>query len=689
MPVVEVPAGPIHGPHAHLQVPEGPWKAPTWAIERPVRFSTSGTEVCAVSGCDRPAGRAEGDVARATDVLCVAHRRRMAKAKARDLADFITSQAGKPIYPARGARTRRPTYPVVDFTLVDPNLAHELRFVTGTKINRRAWRDPKYIAGVLRAAVEYAAGTGVTTLMDFPAAPDGPFGSHRRTEMFPGLVGAHWRDLTSALPSMVKVLRDATPDPWDSNLWRAADLGFGDSEKALPSLSWNAVTCDWLRNGLKSYARQHLLAGTRAWSTLASYVRGGSLLSRFMDDETGPVAPDEVSRSFFLDLVAWVRSEDATRTDLSAVTSLARVLTDLRELDIVPTLPSTVFLLRGENRNRQTRRPKPLPADILERFDHMIATAQDVPSGVRLMLRVYRAVGPRSSECLTLPRDCIRHLHGRGYTLEYHQSKTDSIRAVPMPDKLGEDLAAHALWVAEMLGPDYPWLFPRLDEQPRMHHLVHHAGQPRPWSYQAFSTAVWALYRKHGITSSTITGEVLTGAQLHRFRHTIATGLLNEGWSQYEVQKFLGHESATMMQAYAEIHDDTLQRKYSEFIKHAIDVTGARHQESLDATVTVERLRDRMVRSALPNGYCVLPEKQDCDFAPSPCLSCKPFFRTTPTFLPIHIRQRDESLRQLDLAREQGRERAAEIHARTAERLNVIIDTLEGQEPDIEVGAAG
>lgn len=195
-------------------------------------------------------------------------------------------------------------------------------------------------------------------------------------------------------------------------------------------------------------------------------------------------------------------------------------------------------------------------------------------------------------------------------------------------------------------------------------------------------TAVWALYQSHGITASQITGEVLTGAQLHRFRHTIATGLLNEGWSQYEVQKFLGHESPTMMQAYAEIHDDTLHKKYAEFVKHAIDVTGTRHQESFDTNVTVERLRDRMVRSAVPNGCCVLPEKQDCDFAPSPCLSRKPFFRTTPTFLPIHIRQRDESLRELDLAREQGRERAAEIHARTVERLDVIIAGLESQEPD-------
>ncbi len=40
--------------------------------------------------------------------------------------------------------------------------------------------------------------------------------------------------------------------------------------------------------------------------------------------------------------------------------------------------------------------------------------------------------------------------------------------------------------------------------------------------------------------------------------------------------KYLGHKSPTMMQAYAEIHDDTLRAKYEEFVSHAIDVNGRR-----------------------------------------------------------------------------------------------------------------
>jgi integrase/recombinase XerD len=670
----------IEGPHATLRVPDGPWNAPTWLIDRPMRFSASGAQSCAVDTCNGGAGRAEGDRPRTTDVLCVAHRRRLVKsAQNETLAEFIANQAGRPILQPRGANSRRLTFPPIEFKSVNAHLAHELRFIAATKINRLAWRSPHYLAQVLAAAVEYGAETGVSTLLDFPSTPKLASGTARARQMFPSHSGAQWRSLASALPGMVAILREATPDPWDSEIWRAADLGIGESQRTFLNHSWNVVTCEWLRIGLKAYARQHLVAGTRSWGTVRLYVRGGSILSKYMDTMDRHVDAEDVDRAYFQDFVAWVRRNPSKPVDIGAVTTLARLLTDMREMGVVPSLPSTVYLLRGENPNNRKRRPKPFPADIVERIDHMIATADDIPDDIRLMLRVYRAVGPRSSECLVLPRDSIRHVNGRGYSLEYHQSKTDSVRAVPISDDLGKDLAAHALSVAEFFGVDFPWLFPRLDQAPRMHTLVHYAGQPMPWPYKAFVSAVWALYRKHGIITSQITGETLTGAQLHRFRHTIATDLLNGGWSQHEVQKFLGHTSPTMMQAYAEIHDDTLHRKYTEFVEQSIDITGAQHRGSIDATATVERLRDRIIRSTLPNGYCTLPEKQNCDFAPSPCLSCKPFFRTTPTFLPIHVRQRDESLRQLDLARKEGRERSVEIHSRTVRSLDVIIGSLQAQ----------
>lgn len=642
-----------------------------WILSRELRDVTSGETTCVVDSCDRPAGRAEGRRAWETDVLCVAHRRRWRKRADRKmtLERFIEEQAdAAPILRPRGAVTRSRSYPPIDFTLAPPRLREELRYVVAVKVQRNQWRGHEYVTKVLRSAIEIARSRGYVSLTEF-AGPNGLERSGRRAANVSG-------PLRDALPTMLQLLEAARSDPWAKTHWHPSDMGFSGVESSgRVTIWWGAVTCEWLRRGLMELARQHVQSGYRSWSTVRNYARAGSLLSAFMD-EVGHLEPSAITRAAFLDFLAWVRSEGSGRTDLSAVNGAARLLFAMRDAGIVPDPPDTVYLLRGENPTTKTRHPKPFPADILDAVDSLIGDPSALEPDVRLLLRLFRAIGPRASEALMLPIDCVRHTD-RGYSLEYYQSKVQHWRRVPLPPRLGEDLAAQAARVRDVHGPDCQWLFPYLGPSPRINTLANESGMLGPWPYDAFTGRLWHIYKRHGITRSELTGETLTGAQLHRFRHSVATGLLKEGWSQYEVQQFLGHKSPTMMQSYAEIHEDDLRAKYVEFIEKSVDVTGTHHKVDVQGAADVERLRDRLIRTTLPNGYCTLPEKQTCDFVPTPCLSCTAFFRTTPTFLPIHIRQRDEALREIDLAKSEGRERAVHAHKQTVEALDRIIDSLQ------------
>lgn len=668
------PAGPSNDDSPlGLAIPDGPWMADVWLIEKPVREVASGTLTCVVTTCDRPAGRANGDRARDTDVLCIAHRRRWRKAcRAPDeLNHFIDEQSeASPIRQPRGRPGGKTHHPPIDFTLLHPRLSEELRYVAAIKIGRNQWRDPRYVNEVLRAVIRIAGECGFTSLADF-RADDGLRMRGRRAADYKSHLG-------TALPAMLRVLDSAQIDPWAANYWHPANFGLAHAQgPSLRPINWGAVSCDWLRLGLMQLSREHIQARSRAWNTLGTYVRSGSLFSAFMT-ATRHLEPSEVTRRTFLDFASWVRSENTTRTDIAAVPTTARLLFDLRDRGIVPDLPDTVLMFRGEHSVAKVREPKPFPADTLDAIDALTAREDnELDDDVRLLLRLFRAVGPRVSEALTLPVDCIRHSE-RGYSLEYFQTKTDGWRRVPLPPLLGADLAAQATWVREMHGPACQWLFPYVGSAPRVNNLAVKAGTLAPWPYKRFRDVVWVAYQRAGITHSSLTGETLRGPHLHRFRHSVATGLLNEGWSQYEVQKFLGHKSPTMMQAYAEIHEDTLRSKYIEFVEKSVDVTGTHHEIDLGGAADVERLRDRLIRTTLPNGYCTLPEKQTCDFVPTPCLSCTAFFRTTPTFLPIHIRQRDESMREIEIAREDGRDRAVRAHEQTVAALDRIIDGLEG-----------
>ena len=61
------------------------------------------------------------------------------------------------------------------------------------------------------------------------------------------------------------------------------------------------------------------------------------------------------------------------------------------------------------------------------------------------------------------------------------------------------------------------------------------------------------------------------------------------------------------------------------------------------------------------------------------CLTC-PDFQTTPKFLPLHIRQRDDTLELIDLAERRGNARLAANHRQVATNLQHVIDALESIE---------
>lgn len=662
------------GHYAPLPIIDGPWNADVWNIERPLRFETGGDRECFVESCTAPAGKALGERPRPEDVLCVAHRRRRAELpKLVSVTDFIEMQkSASPIRQPRGAKNRLEFFHPIDFRLIHHRLAEELRYVTSIKVNRNNWRDPRYANDVLRTAI--AIGVRYQAVHHEDIA--GHLAAGIKVSGKPGatdhISSYGLRSLGMALPTMVQIAADATEDPWESLKWHAADLRLSGDAKE--TIAWTSVTCGWLREGLRQLGRRDALSGARAWNTIRGHVRAGSVISAFMDEQTGHLSPNEITHDVILELVAWLRDRDSVRQDFHAVNILVTQLYRMRADGIQPEIVDTVFLRRGDNPIRKSRKPKPFPEDLLHQIDSLVHADDVWPADLQLMMRLFRATGPRASEALSLPLDCVSYVEGRGYTLEYFMSKVDDWRRIPLPPKLGEDLVRHRELI-QRDHPDSPYLFPYFGQSPRTNSLTYERTLYSPWPYGRFTAQVWSIYQQHGIVSSSQTGERLTGAQLHRFRHSIATGLLNEGWSQYEVQKFLGHKSHTMVQAYAELHDDKLRDKYTDFVNKSVGIDGMPSQALTADEVEVERLREVMVRATLPNGYCTLPEKQTCNYLPSPCLSCV-FFKTTPTFLPIHIRQRDDSLREIDLAKSDGRERAVEAHEQTVIRLNTIIDGL-------------
>ncbi|WP_207204627.1 hypothetical protein [Sanguibacter massiliensis] len=93
-----------------------------------------------------------------------------------------------------------------------------------------------------------------------------------------------------------------------------------------------------------------------------------------------------------------------------------------------------------------------------------------------------------------------------------------------------------------------------------------------------------------------------------------------------------------MTQHYAAITDDTLNRKAREFHeKQRIDKTRSATEPHDDAAV--ERMRAKFT-AVLPDGKCLSPPVQGCDFRQNPCNTCSFYDPDEENFGETHMNHR-------------------------------------------------
>ncbi|WP_241548385.1 tyrosine-type recombinase/integrase [Gordonia alkanivorans] len=643
-----------------LVIPEGPWCASTWQVVEPAgdrRRAAAPADLCSVDECDGErywlGGPVVGTAVRRG--LCYAHYFQWFRAG--QPADFTAWAAvnAKPVGRPRG-RTRTLA---VDFRTLPPTAADEIRFVVATKIRRGDWTPNASLRRFLIVLIDTAA-TRITGSLTERTVDDWVLLCR---QSWPH-TGSYETLCASYVRRFFRLLDGATnPDPWTQDHWRWRDgfefvLDATQSGSTHTAVDWATVPVPWLRAAVKDLARRQLATANLSWGTLTQWVRAIRQLGQYLTLNGEVPDPAGVTRPVFLDYLAWARRPD-TAADPRLANTAAYLLETLHDTQIVPGLGSAVFLRRGENTHRKSRRPRPFPPDVIERVDTLIVDNPATDPTLRAMIATTRWAGCRISELVALPIDCLHHSDA-GHWIEYWMPKTRSWRRFPIPDSLATVILDQQARVREIYGTDAEHLFPGARSSAT-------AGRTQPWSASGLRHRLANLFTEHGITTSTTTGEPISGGDVHRFRHTIATTLLNNGWTQQEVRDFLGHQSDTMTSTYARITDDTLARKAHEFW----DATSS----GADSHPDVERLRARLV-AALPNGFCTLPAAQRCEFRPNPCLDCSFHDPGGPTYLGSHIAHRDQLRILTDAATERGDTEVAQLNATMLDKVTKLIDEI-------------
>ncbi len=454
---------------------------------------------------------------------------------------------------------------------------------------------------------------------------------------------------------------DRHADVWERDLYQQ----FGAGHRRSPvRMDFTSIERPWLREVVKEVvwvrmARQGV-GPTSAYRTLvhtAHFERwAGERLDR---------GPEAIDRQLLEDYMAHVRGlpySDYEREH--RLVSLDTMLSLARALEIESFSVSACFL-RGEIMQRKTKRlPRFYDEHVAAQFDDPASLARLTDPAARIGFLVMRHGGLRISSACSLKLDCVAVDPGGQPWLMYLDHKGDDEDLVPISTEIAEEIRAQQQRVRERF-PTTPWLLPA-------------ARANRDGGKHIDDGEVRRRLRRWVLECDI---REQSGRPIefkpHRFRHTIATELINRGMSKTGIQRFLSHQSGAMTDVYAHMLDTTLK---DEWLATKERVNAAGERVSLTTPLINDDaawLKHQLARAkqTLPDGECGLPIQQSCPH-PNACHSC-PHFLTDERYRPVLNEQLARAEQRVDDAERAGHERLAEINRPDVLDLRRIIAGLD------------
>jgi len=281
------------------------------------------------------------------------------------------------------------------------------------------------------------------------------------------------------------------------------------------------------------------------------------------------------------------------------------------------------------------------------------------------MTLVLQETGLRISEVCSLPMTCIQQDTEGDWFLCTYQSKMKKEHTIPISREGAAVIQEQQHATREMWGPQAHVLFPNPKGQPYKQHT--------------YVAVLNRMAYQHHICDAT--GHLYRFTP-HQFRHTVGTRMINNGVPHHIVQRYLGHESPEMTARYAHIFDQTLKEEYARFRSKVVDVTGTVLEQTSPADASeLQWMKKHILAQSLDDGTCALPlVAGDCPHA-NACYTCI-HFRTDARFLPQHKAHLQATQQLIQVARQNGWQRQAEMNEKVATNLGKIIAALEGSDHD-------
>ncbi len=540
---------------------------------------------------------------------------------------------------------------------------------------------------------------------------------HRRTGLLPA--PATTRITGQLLTRMMRLLLTAldTGPWWQRDRWDPVEdtrIPLRDHEPmGRYAVRFDPIGTGWLRHAAQWHCKIGLETGSLTWSSVHRRVVAVKQFDRFLHrrDIAGPWLADHPAgvRALMLDYLGHLRarrippgrrgagrrlSQASVQRQASDIEQFFVFMADNRDtaaaalaepgwLRLGPQHAG--FYRRGELPGKQQPRPDGQVIDddamtqIMAGLDLLGAPVEQGGCGDEQAMRITLLVallGRRISEICLLDPDPIEPLlpaaaaartdpggedgaeQDRGQApvakLRYQQTKIDGApNIILVHAEVVAIIREQQQWAARYFAehgapgvmPKYLFLAP-----------VMNRNGDRPYASTSLRQLLTKLASRLDVRDST--GTLIDFNRTHRFRHTVATNLLNSGVPLHVVQRYLGHLTPAMSMIYAQTLQSTAE---AEFLRYRKITADARELE-IDPRDLYDMLElDRRTDRILPNGWCLLPPRQIC-LKGNACLTCDKF-ATDASFLP-------ELRTQLERTEKLITERNAAFRARTGQQMS-------------------
>lgn len=570
------------------------------------------------------------------------------------------------------------------FTCRSPGLNTELQYALWRTVATRAWRVQQLAlqSRTLRYLIEWLNQVAAETpsLLERPLAwwelsfrtylgargvlQPRAYTTIDRTQALRTYAGDDRRlGVLRRIYRLVAAAYDERPEQ-EKDRWDLRTLGKVDN--ATQSHYWldfTGIGQPWLRETAKRFTR-HWLSNHSA-AHCRNILFAVRLLSEFLDRTTPPVGPADLSRALLVDFIASLPGHLHVKTRWHRLASLKTFL-EVCAREGWGGVPEKPLLYDDDLPKGLRSEPRYLPEAVVEQLNRHVDA---LPEPLMRMVLVLQECGMRISELCSMPFDCL-HRDGDGdWWLRYYQGKQTKEHSIPLLPETVAVLREQQAFVRQAYGST-PFLFPN-------------ARTPQqPTKQQHFARRLNRLAYEREIRDE-------SGARFrfesHQFRHTVGTRMINRGYPQHIVQRFLGHETPAMTSVYAHLHDATLKRAFQKFARGQVDVTGRAGQLDTLAydLADLQWFKRNLHAQALPHGTCWLPAtKGQCPHA-NACFTCAPW-RTDLRYLPVLQQQLGETRGIIDKAKSNGWARQVEMNEQVERNLVRVIATLEDLRKDEE-----